>query len=44
MASKKQIQKLSGSNARLAVLRLLEATYNTTAGMIWNKKIDEAIQ
>ncbi len=42
MASQKRIKKLSGKQAQIALLHLLECTYNTTAGAIWNQKIDEA--
>ena len=43
MASKKRIKKLSGQQARIALLKLLEDSYSTTAGAIWNKKLDEAL-
>jgi hypothetical protein len=44
MASKESINKLSGKQARIALLFLLEKSYNTPAGAIWNQKIDEAIK
>jgi hypothetical protein len=43
MASKKQIQGLTGKQARIALLKLLENSYNTACGAIWNKKLDEAL-
>ncbi len=43
MASKKRIKKLSGQQARMVLLQLLEDTYNASCGAIWNKKIDEAL-
>jgi alpha-D-ribose 1-methylphosphonate 5-triphosphate synthase subunit PhnL len=43
MASKERILKLSGQQARIALLKLLESSYNTAAGTVWAKKIDEAL-
>lgn len=44
MPSKERINKLTGEQAHIALLYLLEKSYNTTAGAIWNQKIDEAIK
>lgn len=43
MALKDRINKLSGPQARIALLKLLEDSYNTSAGLIWSKKIVEAV-
>jgi hypothetical protein len=44
MASKKQINKLTVKQARVALLYLLEKTYSVSCGAIWNQQIDEAIK
>ncbi len=41
---KERIKALTGSQARIALLYLLEKSYSTAAGTIWNQKIDEAIK
>lgn len=43
MVSREKINKLSEKQAKIALLKLLEDSYNTAAGTIWAKKIDEAI-
>jgi hypothetical protein len=44
MASKERINKLTGQQARIALLYILECSYNTACGAIWNKKLDDALK
>lgn len=43
MPSKVRICKLSGHQAKIALLHLLECTYNTPSGALWSHKLDEAL-
>lgn len=44
MASKERIKKLTGFQARIALLHLLEASYTILFGGILNKRLDEALK
>lgn len=44
MPSKEEIKKLTGTQARAALLYLLEKTYSMECGAIWNGVIDEALK